>query len=81
MLNMFSMEYMASKTDLNNCQKLLKVLQSNKDCDRVDLIIKSGLSASTFDKLKAIFLRIYEHEVDYNPDTKRYRLIETVKSD
>jgi len=77
---MFYMEYVASKTDLKNCEKLLRTLQNVKMCDRVDLIIKSGMSASTFDKLKAIFLRLYAHDVDYNPDTKMFRLVENVST-
>jgi len=74
------MSSMASKTDLKTCERLLRTLQNVKMCDRPDLIIKSGVSASSFDKIKAIFLRIYEHDVDYDPDTKMYRIIDKIES-
>ena len=67
---------MTSQRELSKINKMVKIIEDEKVISKVQLIMRSGLSISYFDKLKPFMEEIYSHKIKYDKSEKVWRVIE-----
>lgn len=70
---------MASKADISNINRLLGIIRKESAIDKYNLVMKSGLSISTYDKLKPFLESVYKHNVEYDRKTKIWKWLEQIE--
>ncbi len=61
---------MTSQRELTKINRLLHIIENNSPISKVELVMKSGLSISYFEKLKPFLEEIYVDKVRYDKSTK-----------
>jgi len=68
---------MTTRKEMTRINRLVEIIQKNKKISRVELIMKSGMSISYFDKLKPFMLMIYGEQILYENGT--FEAIKNIK--
>ena len=66
---------MTSKREMMIINRLLGIIEKEKMISKVQLVMKSGISISYYEKLKPFLEEIYPHRVRYDKSSKMWHAI------
>lgn len=66
---------MTTPKEMRKINKLLEIIRKEGSIGKVQLVMKSGISISYFEKLKPFLEEIYPHFVRYDKETKVWHFI------
>ena len=64
---------MASKKDMKKMNAMVAEIKKSKSIDRIQLVMRTGISVSTYDKLRPYMAEIFKHSVAYDATEKTWR--------
>ncbi|MBS3923314.1 MAG: hypothetical protein KGZ37_09245 [Nitrosarchaeum sp.] len=67
---------MTSQKELSKINRMVKIIEDAKVISKVQLVMRSGLSISYYEKLKPYMEEIYSHKIKYDRSEKVWRSIE-----
>jgi len=68
---------MTSQREMSKINKILEIILKEGVISKVQLIMRSGISISYFEKLKPFLEEIYQHKVQYDKSMKVWRAIKS----
>lgn len=68
---------MTSQREMSKINKILEIILQEGVISKVQLIMRSGISISYFEKLKPFLEEIYQHKVQYDKSMKVWRAIKS----
>jgi hypothetical protein len=66
---------MTTQKELRRINRLVEIIQKEEKITKVQLVLKSQISISYYEKLKPFLEEIYPHKVRYDKDTKTWEAI------
>jgi len=66
---------MTTQKEMRKIYRLMEVIQKEKRIGKVQLIMRSGISISYYEKLKPFLEEIYPHKVQYDKLTRTWHAI------
>lgn len=66
---------MTTRKEMSKINKMVEIIQKEGTINKVQLIMKSGISISYYDKLKPFVEELYSHKVRYDKETKIWKAI------
>ena len=70
---------LTTRKEMSRINRLVEIIQKNKNISKVQLVMASGISISYFEKLRPFLLEIYQEQIRYNNETKMFESIKNVK--
>lgn len=61
---------MTTQKEMSRINKLVEIIHKHGPISKVQLVIKSGISISYYEKLRPFMEEIYPHKIRYDRDTK-----------
>jgi len=71
---------MTTQREMHRINKLLRIILKEKNITKVDLVMKSGMSISYYERLRPFLARIYEERIQYDKTTGTWSVTEEEKS-
>jgi hypothetical protein len=65
---------------MSKINKLVEIIQKEGPISKIQLVMKSGISLSCYEKLKPFVEEIYPHKVRYDKETKTWHDIISQKT-
>lgn len=66
---------MTTQKEMSKINKMVELIQKEKTISKVQLVMRSGISISYYDKLKPFMEELYSHRIRYDKDTKAWNAI------
>lgn len=70
---------MTTQKEMSKINKMVEIIQKEGVISKVQLIMRSGISISYYEKLKPFMEEIYPHKVQYDKSSKNWRAIRTIE--
>ena len=67
---------MTSQKEMSKMNKIVQIILKEKVISKVQLIMRSGISISYFEKLKPFMEELFESRIQYDKETKLWRSLE-----
>ena len=66
---------MTTRKEMSKINKMVEIIQKEDTISKVQLVMRSGISISYYDKLKPFMEEIFAHKVRYDKETKTWQSI------
>ena len=66
---------MTTQKELSRINRLVEIILKDGTISKVQLVMRSGISISYYEKLRPFIEEIYPHKVQYDKTTKTWRAI------
>ena len=67
---------MTTRKEMQNINKLVRIIQKEGHISKVQLILNSGFGISSYEKLKPFLEEIYPHKVQYDRTARIWKNVE-----
>lgn len=74
---------MTTQKEMSKINKMMEIIQKEETISKVQLVMRSGISISYYEKLRPFLEEIYQHKVRYDKTLKMWKAIrqEEVETD
>ena len=66
---------MASRKEMSHINDLCRIIQKEGQIDKVDLVMRSRISISLFEKLRPFLLKLHQDKIMYDKDSKLFKAL------
>lgn len=68
---------MTTRKEMSRMNRMVETIKKEKRISKVQLVMKSGISISYYEKLKPFIEELFAHSIRYNRDDKVWESIES----
>jgi len=68
---------MTSRKEMSRMNRMVDCIRKEKRITKVQLVMKSGISISYYEKLKPFMEELFQHTIRYDKDTKSWIAIDS----
>lgn len=68
---------MTTRREMTKINRMVEIIEKEGSISKVNLVMRSGISISYYEKLKPFMEEIYPHKIRYDKETKTYHAIKS----
>lgn len=68
---------MTTRKEMSRMNKMVEIIKKEKRISKVQLVMRSGISISYYDKLRPFMAELFQHTIRYNKDDGVWESIES----